>query len=103
MNTLLHPRIGVAANDRLDAWDAEGGACGVAARAPGSMDSAGPATRRLLIERLGGALLDEWHALPTPWRRAIYMRAVAREAATGDPAPLKRSLARLLHDRQPRR
>ena len=103
MNDLLYPRIGVAANDRLDAWDAEGGSSGVAAEGPGSAARAGPATEGMLLERLGAALLDEWHALPTPWRRAIYMRAVAREAATGDPAPLKRSLARLLHDHQPRR
>ena len=100
MNELLHMRIGVAANDRLDAWDVEGGACGVAARAAGSADRGGPVTQRLLLERLGAALMGEWHALPTPWRRAIYMRAVANEATTRDPAPFKRTLERLLDDHQ---
>jgi hypothetical protein len=93
MNELLPPRIAVAANDCLDAWDAEGGASGVGGEGR-------PATQRLLLERLGAALLDEWHALPTPVRRALYERAVTGEATACDRAPLKRRLARLLHDHQ---
>lgn len=89
----------VAANDALDAWDAEGGAAGAAARidVPSAMTRS--RAERGLLERLGAALLEQWHALPTPLRRTIYDRAV-EDAAPCDLSVLKRRMARFLHDHQ---
>lgn len=95
MNYRFHSRTGVAANDALDAWDAEGGAAGVAAPSSGARSR----TERRLLERLGAALLEQWHGLPTPLRRAIYDRSV-EGVAPCDPSALKRSMARFLHDHQ---
>jgi hypothetical protein len=96
MTSRFDPRTAAAANDALDAWDAEGGA---AARADGPTATLRSRAERRLLERLGAALLEQWHGLPTPLRRAIYDRAVAG-AAPGDASALRRSMARLLHDHQ---
>ena len=97
MNDLLRPRIAVAANDRLSAWDAEGGSPAVAGEERGSGDGCGPPIDGVLLERLGAAVLEQWHLLPTPLRRAIY-KGAAREETNGEGAPFRRRLARLLHE-----
>lgn len=50
-----------------------------------------------LLERLGAALLAEWHTLPTRVQKAIYERAVAAPAGHELDAA-KRQVALLLHE-----
>jgi hypothetical protein len=96
MNDHFKPRIAAAANDRLDAWDDEGGAPG-AVTTDGAISETTSETERRLLERLGAAVLGEWQELPMRLRRAIYERAVDSELVCG-PSKLKRAMARFLHD-----
>jgi hypothetical protein len=95
MNDSFRSRM--TADDNLDAWEAEGGAPAVAARTDAPWAAARPERERRLLERLGAAVLKEWHGLPMPLQRAIYDRAIDSET-TCDPSVLKRSMARFLHD-----
>jgi hypothetical protein len=56
---------------------------------------------RLLLERLGGALVGEWNNRPAALQRAVYDRA------TGGSSPssrltMRRQMVRFLHDRKSR-
>lgn len=99
----LSPRVGSgidAARAALEAWEAEGGAsAGVpqgeyAASRPLSLE-------RLLLERLGAALVGEWNNLPAALQRAVYERAVGGSSLSR--LTMRRQMARFLHNhKQPR-
>ena len=54
-------------------------------------------TERLLLQRLGAALVTQWNDLPMPLQRALFDRAVVKDA-TCDTDLLKARMARFLHD-----
>ena len=55
------------------------------------------ASDRLLLERLGAALVAEWNNLPPPLQRAVYERAAGGRASLNSLAT-RRQMARFLHD-----
>ncbi|WP_280154376.1 hypothetical protein [Piscinibacter sp. XHJ-5] len=77
----------------LDGWEAEGGA------EAGMLQA--PEDERLLLERLGAALVGEWNNLPAPLQRAVYERAVGA-GSSWNRLPLRRRMARFLHDHKSR-
>jgi hypothetical protein len=81
----------------LDEWEAEGGAA--ASAEPLSQPGAAqrPPLERLLLERLGAALLDQWSDLPVPLQRMIYEHAVS-DGASPNRTALRREMARFLHE-----
>ena len=52
---------------------------------------------RLLLQRLGTALVDEWNNLPAPLQRAIYERAAGGDSSLNR-LTTRRQMARFLHD-----
>jgi len=52
---------------------------------------------RLLLQRLGTALVGEWNNLPVPLQRAIYERA-ADGGSSLNRLSTRRQMARFLHD-----
>jgi hypothetical protein len=99
MNRRLSPRAnaGIEAVAALDEWEAEGGASAgvpqaseLAALRPSALD-------RLLLQRLGAALVGEWNNLPAPLQRAVYERA-AGGGSSLNRLTMRRHMARFLHD-----
>lgn len=50
-----------------------------------------------MLERLGAAMLREWHRLPMPVQRRLYEAAARSDAGPSRPAA-RRALARFLHE-----
>jgi hypothetical protein len=91
----------IEAATALEEWEAEGGA---SAGMPQASDHGVPRPSpldRLLLERLGAALVGEWNNLPTPLQRTVYERA-AGGGSSWDRSRLRRQMARFLHDHKNR-
>lgn len=84
--------------EALAEWEGEGGA---PADASGHAAPTPDALERLLLERLGAALVGEWNNLPSPLQRALYERAV-RDDSPSHRLTVRRELARFLHDHKSR-
>lgn len=82
----------------LAEWEGEGGA---PADAGGHTAATPAAPERLLLERLGAALVGEWNNLPSPLQRVLYERAVRGDSPTSRLAA-RRDVARYLHDHKSR-
>ena len=97
MNTRLSPRIGagIEGATAIDEWEAEGGAGMPQAGVHGT--SRRSAHDRLLLERLGEALVGEWNKLPAPLQRTVYERAVV-DGSSLNRVTRRRQMARFLHD-----
>jgi len=80
----------------LEEWEDEGGSADLtqAIERPASRPSP---VDRLLLERLGAALVSEWNNLPAPLQRAVYERA-AGGGASSNSVTTRRQMARFLHD-----
>jgi len=90
---------GIEVATALDEWEAEGGASAGAPQA-GVHGPANPsALERLLLQRLGAALVGEWNDLPAPLQRAIYERATGGGSLLNR-LTMRRQMARFLHDRK---
>ena len=99
LNWRMSRRVGagVEAATALEEWEAEGGASAGMPQASEHGASRPSALERLLLQRLGAALVGEWNNLPAPLQRVIY------ERAAGGGSPLnrlttRRQMARFLHD-----
>ena len=79
----------------LSQWEEEGGAqtpaWGLRAESRDLMDA-----KRRALERLGAAVIKEWHGLSTDVQRAIFQHATTGDVYSS--APMKAQLARFLHD-----
>lgn len=98
-NLRLSPRVsaGIEAAASLEEWEAEGGASAGESQA-GESSAERPSTlERMLLERLGAALVGEWTHLPAPLQRAVYERAVGGSSALNR-LTMRRQMARFLHD-----
>jgi hypothetical protein len=95
----LHDGARVDAATALDEWEAEGGAPAFAPQAREPAAVLRPPFDRLLLERLGAALLAEWSHLPVPLQRAVYESAVGG-GMSSNRTGLRREMARFLHDHQ---
>jgi hypothetical protein len=94
---MAHPSAGIDAATALDEWEAEGGTS-AGADAAGEGDAAArPPLDRLLLERLGAALVGEWSNLPARLQRTVYERAVSVSSPSNRPT-IRRQMARFLHD-----
>jgi hypothetical protein len=102
VNSRLSPRVGagIEAATALEEWEAEGGASAGPQQA--SEHDAWPLSppERLLLERLGNALVHEWNNFPTPLQRAVFDRA-ATGRVPWNRLRMRRQMARFLHDRKP--
>ena len=90
--SLRRNRASIEAATDLEKWEAEGGAGPI--RASGA--DATPPLDRLLLERLGTALVGEWSNLPVRLQRAMYERAVSVSSPSNRPT-IRRQMARFLH------
>ena len=97
--SLLRNGATVEAATALEGWEAEGGASAGAPRT--GETGATPALDRLLLERLGAALLGEWSNLPVRLQRAVYERAVSVSSPSNRPT-IRRQMARFLHEHKSR-
>ena len=99
VNNRLSPRVGAAieAATALEEWEAEGGASAGAPQASEHGASHPSPLGRLLLERLGAALVGEWNNLPAPLQRAVYERAAGGSSSL-DRLTMRRQMARFLHD-----
>ena len=101
LDSRLSPRAsaGIETTTALEEWEAEGGASAGLAHASEHDGSRLSPLERLLLERLGKALVGERNNLPTPLQRAVYERA-----ASGGPSwnrlRMRQQMARFLHDRK---
>jgi len=98
-NRHLSPRVGagIEAATALEDWEAEGGAsAGVPQEIEQTTPRASP-LERLLLQRLGAALVSEWNNLPAPLQRAVYERA-AGGGSSQNGLTMRRHMARFLHD-----
>lgn len=97
MSRRLSPRVGagIEAATALEEWEAEGGASAGVPQA--SQHTAPSPLERLLLQRLGAALVSEWNHLPAPLQRAIYERA-AGGGSSSKGFTMRRHMARFLHD-----
>ena len=99
LSSPLSPRAGGSpeAAASLEEWEAEGGA-GAGLPQAGDDGEPAPSTfERMLLERLGAALVGEWNNLPAPLQRAVYERAVGG-SSSWNRLPMRRRMARFLHD-----
>src|SRR5215212_7673594 len=73
LDSRLSPRAtaGIETASALAEWDSEGGASAGLAQASEHDASRLSPLERLLLERLGNALVCEWNNLPTPFQRAV--------------------------------
>ena len=99
LSSRLAPRVGsgIEAATALEEWEAEGGASAGVPRESGRGASRASPLERLLLERLGAALVGEWHSLPAPLQRALYERA-AGGSSSSTRSTMRREMARFLHD-----
>jgi hypothetical protein len=88
---------GIEAATALEEWEAEGGASAGVPQASERGASRPSPRERLLLQRLGAALVDEWNNLPVPLQRAIYERA-AGGGSSLNRLTTRRQMARFLHD-----
>lgn len=98
LNSRLPPRVGagIEAATALEGWEAEGGAS-ASPQASEQGASRPSALERLLLERLGAALVGEWHNLPALLQRAVYERATGGSSSMSR-LTMRRQMARFLHD-----
>ena len=75
----------------------EGGASADGPQASGRHASPPSLLERLLLERLGAALVGEWNNLPAALQRAVYERA-AGGSSSWSRLTMRRQMARFLHD-----
>lgn len=96
-------RVGtsIGAPMALDEWEAEGGAPAGAGRTGENDAASQPPLDRLLLERLGAALVTEWSNLPVRLQRTVYERAVSVSSPANRPT-IRRQMARFLHDHKGR-
>ena len=101
LNSRLSHRVGAGfeAAVALEEWEAEGGASPGVPQASGHGASRPSPQERLLLQRLGAALVDEWNNLPAPLQRAIYEHAAAGGSSLNR-LTTRRQMARFLHDRK---
>lgn len=85
---------------QLEIWEEDGGVRAIVIDAAATTSS--PIEPGALLERLGAALLAEWHTLPTSVQKAVYEHAVAGPAGDRLDAA-KRQVALLLHEHMGRR
>ena len=99
MNRRLSPRVnaGTEATTALDEWEAEGGASAGVPRASEHAASRPPPLDRLLLLRLGAALVGEWSNLPPALQRALYERAAGGGTSLNS-LTMRRHMVRFLHD-----
>jgi hypothetical protein len=99
LNSRLSRRVsaGIEAATALEEWEAEGGASAGVPQASEHGASRPSPLERLLLQRLGAALVGEWNNLPAPLRRAIYERA-AGGGSSLNRLTTRRQMARFLHD-----
>ena len=99
LNRRLSRRVsaGIEAATALEEWEAEGGASAGVRQASEHGASRPSPLERLLLQRLGAALVGEWNNLPAPLRRAIYERA-AGSGSSSNRLTTRRQMARFLHD-----
>ena len=106
MASLISRRVAESARNRsrqvdaasaLEEWEAEGGAS--AGMPPtGEHGASRPSPcERLLLERLGAALVGEWSKLPAPLQRTLYDHA-AGGTSSSNRLTMRRRMARFLHD-----
>jgi hypothetical protein len=95
--SMAHVGAGIEAATALEEWEAEGGTSADAGAVGESDASARPPLDRLLLERLGAALLGEWSNLPARLQRTVYERAVSVSSPSNRPT-VRRQMARFLHD-----
>ena len=96
----LSPRFSacIGVSTALDEWEAEGGASAAAPQQTSEQAAPRPSPlERLLLQRLGAALVGEWSDLPRALRRAVYERA-ADGGSSLNRLTMRRHLARFLHD-----
>ena len=93
----LRAAAGTDTTIALEEWEAEGGASAGAPQASEHDASRPSPLDRLLLERLGAALVDEWNNLSVPLQRAIYERA-AGGGSSLNRLTTRRQMARFLHD-----
>ena len=98
--SLLRTHACIEAATALEEWEAEGGAS-AAARASENGASPPPPLVRLLLERLGSALVGEWNNFPVRLQRAVYERAVSVSSPSNRPT-MRRQMATFLHDHKNR-
>jgi hypothetical protein len=99
--SMAHLGMGIEAPKALDEWEAEGGAT-IGAGRTGENDAASRSLLdRLLLERLGAALVTEWSNLPVRLQRTVYERAVSVSSPSNRPT-IRRQMARFLHDHKTR-
>lgn len=101
LNSRLSARVdaGVeAATTALEEWEAEGGASAAVPQArEHAVPRPSPPIERVLLERLGAALVGEWNHLPARLQRAVYERAAAG-GSSSTRVTRRREMARFLHD-----
>jgi len=99
LNSRLSPRV-CAGNEgatALEEWEAEGGAWAGVPHASERGASHPAALERLLLQRLGAALVGEWNNFPVALQRAVYERA-AGDGSSANRLTMRRLMARFLHD-----
>jgi hypothetical protein len=99
--TNIHaPRVsaGIETLTALEEWEAEGGASAGPPQASEHDARRLSPLERLLLERLGNALVHEWNNLPMPLQRAVYDRAT-RGSSSWSRSRMRQHMARFLHDR----
>lgn len=77
----------------LEVWEEDGG---VRALTVDEAPAVPALTHEALLERLGAALLSEWHRLPMHVQKAVYRRTVGPRVG-GAPDAQRRQVALLLH------
>jgi hypothetical protein len=99
--SMAHAGASNEAATALDEWEAEGGTSAGAGGAGESDATPHPPLARLLLERLGAALVGEWSDLPVRLQRTVYERAVSMSLPSNRPT-IRRQMARFLHDHKVR-
>ena len=98
LNSRLSRRAGAGeAATALEEWEAEGGASAGVPQASEHGASRPAPLERLLLQRLGAALVGEWNNLPVALQRAVYESA-ARDSSSVKRLTMRRLMARFLHD-----
>jgi hypothetical protein len=97
MRPPLRADAGIEAATALEEWEAEGGASAGMPHAARHAALGRSPLDRLLLQRLGAALVEEWNTLPAPLQRAVYERA-ARGGSSLNRLTMRRHMARFLHD-----
>jgi hypothetical protein len=86
---------GIEAAMALEEWEAEGGSADLTQAIERTASRPSPVDR-LLLERLGAALVGEWNNLSAPLQRAVYERATGGGASLNN-LTTRRQMAQFLH------